>query len=146
MLNQRFKNTSIPQGKIGAAQGGFSLLEILIAFSILAFSITILLNIFSGGLRRTMVSEEYQQAVIIAQSKLAAAGVEEALDNGTQSGDIERKYFWSVQVEAFNLDKMGLDADNQNVVPYQVKVTVEWLAGRNNRQFELTTIKLAKEQ
>lgn len=128
------------------AQQGFSLLEILIAFSILAFSLTVLLNIFSGGLRRTIVSEEYQQAVIIAQSKLAAAGVEEVLDNGMQSGDIEKRFFWSVQMQTLDLEKLGLDSEGQIVVPYQVTARVEWLAGRNNRQFELTTIKLAKVQ
>ena len=128
------------------AQQGFSLLEILIAFSILAFSLTILVNIFSGGLRRTIVAEEYQQAVIIAQSKLAAAGVEEALDNGMQSGDIEQRYFWSIKVQALNLDKLELGSEDQNVVPYQVTARVEWLAGKNNRQFELTTIKLSKQQ
>lgn len=122
------------------------MLEILIAFSILAFSITILLNIFSGGLRRVMVSEEYQQAVIIAQSKLAAAGVEEELENGEQSGNIEEKYFWSVQVEAFDLGTLDLGSENHMAVPFQVKVTVEWLAGQDNRQFELTTIKLANKQ
>jgi general secretion pathway protein I len=127
-------------------QQGFSLLEILIAFSILAFSITIMLNIFSGGLRRAMVSEEYQQAVIIAQSKLAAAGVEEELDNGEQSGDIEEKYFWSVQMEAFDLGTLDLDPENQKAVPFQVKVTVEWLVGQDNRRFELTTIKLATKE
>ena len=128
------------------AQQGFSLLEILIAFSILAFSLTVLLNIFSGGLRRTIVAEEYQQAVIIAQSKLAAAGVEEALDNGMQSGDIEQRYFWSVQMQAVNLGKLDLSSEDQDVVPYQVTVRVEWSAGTNNRQFELTTIKLSKQQ
>ena len=132
-------------GKLNRQQG-FSLLEILIAFSILAFSLTILLNIFSSGLRRAIVSEEYQQAVIIAQSKLAAAGVEEALVNGTQEGDVEEKYFWQVQAQSFDLDAMGLDGDKQNVMPYQVTVVVEWLAGKSNRQLELTTIKLTKEQ
>jgi len=132
-------------GKLNRQQG-FSLLEILIAFSILAFSLTILLNIFSSGLRRAIVSEEYQQAVIIAQSKLAAAGVEEALDNGSQEGDVDEKYFWQVQAQSFDLDAMGLDGDKQNVMPYQVTVVVEWLAGKSNRQLELTTIKLSKEQ
>lgn len=142
-------NNSTRQMKMDAAlarQQGFSLLEILIAFSILAFSLTILLNIFSSGLRRAIVSEEYQQAVIIAQSKLAAAGVEEALVNGAQEGDVEEKYFWQVQAQSFDLDAMGLDGGEQNVMPYQVTVVVEWLAGKNNRQLELTTIKLSKEQ
>ncbi|WP_428355575.1 type IV pilus modification PilV family protein [Methyloprofundus sp.] len=127
-------------------QQGFSLLEILIAFSILAFSLTILLNIFSSGLRRTIVSEEYQQAVIIAQSRLAAAGVEESLEDASQQGEELEKYVWSVYTEALDLDKLGVDAEQVSVLAYQVTVTVEWLAGKNNRQLELSTIKLAKAE
>lgn len=129
-------------GKYGT-QHGFSLLEILVAFSILAFSLTILLNIFSSGLRRTIISEEYQQAVIIAQSKLATAGVEKELGHGRQDGVVLERYFWLLYAEPIIIEGLGEDL---NVVPYQVTVTVEWAAGKNNRQLELTTIKLAKEQ
>lgn len=131
--------------KIGkqCQQQGFSLLEILVAFSILAFALTILLNIFSSGLRRTLISEEYQQAVIIAQSKLATIGVEEELGSGNPGGDMLEKYFWSVNMEPLHLD--SLDLEGLGVIPYQVTVIVEWLAGKNNRRLELTTIKLAKE-
>ena len=127
-------------------QQGFSLLEILIAFSILAFSLGILLNIFSGGLRRTIVSEEYQQAVIIAQSKLAAVGVESELEEAGGQGKVQDKYSWSVQVRPFNSEKMALDDEQVNLIPYQVIVRVEWSAGKNDRQVELTTIKLSAKQ
>ena len=129
-----------------SCQQGFSLLEILIAFSILAFSLSILLNIFSSGLRRTIISEEYQQAVIIAQSKLAAAGVEGELEDADAQGKIQDKYFWSVQVQPFNIEKMGLDDDNIKLTPYQVAVRVKWSEGSNERQVELTTLKLAKQK
>jgi len=128
-----------------SAQQGFSLLEILIAFSILTFSLSILLNIFSGGLRRTIVSEEYQQAVIIAQSKLATAGVESELEDGNAQGQIQDKYFWSIQVQPFNIEEVGLDAEQVNVSPYHVTVKVNWSAGNQDRQVELTTLKLAKQ-
>ncbi|MGZ8224716.1 MAG: type IV pilus modification PilV family protein, partial [Methylobacter sp.] len=49
-------------------QAGFSLLEILIAFTILAFSLSILLNIFSTGANTAVVAEEYTAAVQIAES------------------------------------------------------------------------------
>ncbi len=112
----------------------------------MAFSLSILLNIFSSGLRRVMVSEEYQQAIVIAQSKLAAAGVEKELEDGNEQGSIEDKYFWSVNIRLFNVDQIGLDADAVPLTPYQVTARVEWAAGTNNRELELTTLKLAKQQ
>ncbi len=121
---------------------GFSLLEILIAFSIAALSLGILLNIFSSGLRRTLVAEEYQQAVVIAQAKLAAADVE--LEAGTEQGtEYEDKYSWQRKIELFLID--GVESDKLSVELYRITVYVEWTEGHNSRQFELTTLKLAKK-
>ncbi|BCG62432.1 MAG: general secretion pathway protein I [Methyloprofundus sp.] len=128
-------------------QQGFSLLEILVAFSILALSLGIILNIFSGGLRRTIISEEYQQAVIIAQAKLAASGIETELKDEITSGQLLDKYFWRVQVQPYQLntelDEAAESDGDIPILPYQVTVTVEWFAGKSNRQIQLTTLKLA---
>lgn len=124
-------------------QQGFSLLEILIAFSILALSLGILLNIFSSGLRRSLISEEYQQAVTIAQSKLDAAGEEEILQDGESQGNIADKYFWRLNVQTLIFEEEGISPDIINVTPYKVTVIVDWEAGENNRQVELTTLKLS---
>ena len=45
-------------------QKGFSLLEILIAFSILAISLGILLKIFSAGINTAVVAEDYTVAAL----------------------------------------------------------------------------------
>jgi general secretion pathway protein I len=127
--------------KSNIQQGGFSLLEILIAFSILAFSLGILLNIFSGGLRRTLVAEEYQQAITIAQSILSKVGIEEELQEGEKQGEIQEKYLWTQNIQAFEDEE--LDPETMSIIPYQVTVTVEWQAGTNNRQVELITLRLS---
>lgn len=123
-------------------QQGFSLLEILVAFSILALSLGVLLSIFSGGVRRAAISEEYQRAVSIAESKLATAGVEVELQEGEMEGVIEDKYHWSLSSQLFTVEDEGLEEESLPVEPYQVTITVEWAAGKEGRQIELTTLRL----
>ena len=73
-------------------QKGFSLLEILIAFSILAISLGILLKIFSAGINTAVVSEDYTAAVQIAESLMAKTGLESPLQAGEDSGTENDKY------------------------------------------------------
>ncbi|MGD0961860.1 MAG: prepilin-type N-terminal cleavage/methylation domain-containing protein, partial [Methylomonas sp.] len=61
---------------------GFSLLEILVAFSIMAIAITIILRIFGSGVNNAIRSEEYTIAVQIAESILARTGIEGPLTIG----------------------------------------------------------------
>jgi len=123
-------------------QQGFSLLEILVAFSILALSLGVLLNIFSGGVRRAAISEEYQRAISIAESKLATAGIEVELQEGEIQGVVEDKYHWSLNSQLFIAEDEGLEEESLPVEPYQVTITVEWAAGKEDRQIELTTLRL----
>ena len=62
----------MPQNK----QQGFSLLEILIAFSILALSLGILLKIFSAGVNTAIIAENYTTAVQLSESLMAKVGIE----------------------------------------------------------------------
>lgn len=126
------------------SQQGFSLLEILIAFSILALSLGVLLNIFSGGLRRAVISDEYQQAITIAQSILSKAGIEEELQDGESQGKALDKYQWTQTIQSFTED--GMEPETTGIYPYQVTLTVEWEAGENNRHVELATLKLSGEE
>lgn len=127
-------------------QAGFSLLEILIAFSILALSLGILLNIFSGGLRRTIVAEEYQQAVTIAQAKMASAGVEFPMDEGQKKGQVLERFNWTLIVEPLNTNDVATASEAMGIQVYQVISRVQWMAGDNDRQIELTSIKLSKKK
>jgi len=127
-------------------QEGFSLLEILIAFSILALSLGILLNIFSGGLRRTIVSEEYQKAVTIAQAKISAAGVEFPMDEGQKQGQVLDKFNWSLVMQPLNTDDVAAASEAMGIQVYEVISRVQWMAGDNDRQVELITLKLSKKE
>ena len=77
---------------------GFSLLEILVAFAIMAVALTIVLRIFGAGVNTAVISEEYNLAVQIAESILARTGVETPLQAGESAGTEADKYAWLVRI------------------------------------------------
>ncbi|MFZ2172144.1 MAG: type II secretion system protein [Methylococcaceae bacterium] len=129
-------------------QQGFSLLEILIAFSILALSLGILLKIFSAGVNTAIVAEDYTAAVQIAESLMAKTGVETPLQEGQEQGLVNNKYHWRVKVSPFEFNPENNDVTAITAILMQVKVTVSWEDDNthsNGRRVEISTLKLIKK-
>jgi len=133
-------------------QQGFSLLEILIAFSIMALSLSILLKIFSAGVYTASVAEEYTTAVQIAESLMARTGVETRLQASEASGLENEKYDWLVTVSPFEFNPEGADASALTASLFKVSVTVAWGDENANtgvnadrRQVKLVTLKLVNK-
>lgn len=125
-------------------QQGFSLLEILIAFSILALSLGILLKIFSGGVNTAMVAEDYTVATQIAESLIAKTGSEIPIKEHQSSGDEGDKYHWELIISPYALSSEGFDPKTAPAELFKVNVTVNWGDGdSDDRQIQLTTLKLA---
>src|SRR6187549_1248558 len=72
----------------GGMQGGFSLLEVLVAFIILALVATALFRLFGGALGNASAAEDWSRAMLVAQSRLELAAsaqpLRESNDNGTE--------------------------------------------------------------
>ncbi len=127
-------------------QQGFSLLEIVIAFSILALSLGILLKIFSGGVNSAMVSEDYTVAVQIAEGLMAKTGAESSLREGEESGLENDKYEWLVIITPYIFDSSTIQPTSLVTALFKVKVIVSWQATKSsNRQLVLTTIKMVQQ-
>ncbi|MDD5271274.1 MAG: type II secretion system protein [Methylovulum sp.] len=124
-------------------QQGFSLLEILIAFSILALSIAILLKIFAGGVQTAAVAEDYTVAVQLAESLMVRAGVETPLQAGQVLGRDNDKYNWQVVVNPYRFSPPDVDASTLTTEFFVVDVSVSWDdEGGKGRSLELSTLKL----
>lgn len=132
----------IPQAK------GFSLLEILVAFAIMAVAITIVLRIFSSGVNTAIISEEYSVAMQIAESLMVGTGVETPLAPGEAEGTEVDKYHWLVTVRPLAIStNNGQNNSAQHL--YSVKVQVSWDDGRGDgspRTIELNSLKSQLEQ
>ena len=139
---------TIESGGSLCRQQGFSLLEILVAFSILAISLGILLNIFSEGANTAVMADEYTTATQIADSLLARTGVESPLTAAQYTGLENDKFQWTVTVEPYHLVVDEVDTSAIPATLYMVTVSVYWgVAGERTsageRRLVLATLKLA---
>jgi general secretion pathway protein I len=124
---------------------GFSLLEILVAFSILAISLGIILKIFSTGITSAQVTGDYTIAVQIAQNLLDKTGSESPLKLGEINGSENKLYQWRVTVSPKVFISPELDLHDLPVALFDVTARV-WWGGENksdDRVVELHTLKLA---
>ena len=127
-----------------ASTRGFTLLEVLVAFVLLAASLGVLMQIFSGTMRNAERVRDTAQATALAQSLLAAAGIESRLDAGARSGELDGKYRWQVSAAPYALADGAAPATPAAAQLWEVAATVEWPAatGREPYRLTLSTLRL----
>lgn len=128
-------------------QAGFSLLEVLVAFAILAVSLGVLMQIFSRATQTTMTAAQYSRAVSLAEARLAAVGSAFPLEAGVASGDPEDGFAWELSIIPTQLtaEEPGLLADEPQVTPYRVTALVVWQDGARTRRLTLSTLRLGEQ-
>ena len=81
------------------SQRGFTLIEVVVAFALLAFALTLLLGAMTRATAQVRRAEHAGRAALHAQSLLQQAGVGEALVPGSSDGVLEDgRYRWSLLV------------------------------------------------
>ncbi|ATG75695.1 general secretion pathway protein GspH [Zobellella denitrificans] len=127
------------RGRARPGQGGFSLLEVLVAFAVLTVTLGVLLNIFSLAIRTTQSALEQQKAMLLAESKLTELDAGSRLRPGREQGWFDDHYWWETRVEEFDL--RGLMENDSMLMPYRMEVVVGW--GRD-QQYRLSTLRLVR--
>lgn len=121
-------------------QQGFSLLEILVAFSILAMSLGVLFQIYSRGIQTTALASDYTNAVIIAQSQLAAIDELETLELTEEQGSTEQGIEWHLRISAYDGEDNSIFNERYELV--NVEVEVNWQTLGKPRSFMLKSLRI----
>ena len=124
------------------SQAGFTLLEMIVAFAILAISLSVLFGVFANGLRQAGQAETTVVAGSMLQSLLAEVGRTKPVQEGRTEGKFANGLRWRLDVEPY-----GTREDRQQwpVGAYKVLATVSWDDGLFERSVVVTTLHLGQK-
>ena len=125
-------------------QAGFSLIEVVVAFALLALGLTLVLGSLSGAARQVRAAGDLSRASLHAQSLLAQAGVGEVLEPGRRTGVLEGGRFqWTLDAAPWQ------DPETAAPPPWpgaprmvQLTLTLQWGPGSGQR-LQWRTLRLA---
>jgi general secretion pathway protein I len=140
--------TGLPAGwhstPADAERGGFTLIEVLVAFAIAALLLVALLRVLALSLGAGERSELYTRATVLAESTLDAVGVVSPLVEGEGAELSEGPFHVHAAVERYHAP--GDPDTAQYLVLYRVSATVSWREGSRSRALTLTTLRLGQPQ
>lgn len=129
----------------GDTQRGYTLIEVVVAFALLAFAMSLLLGSLTNATKQVRASDEYGRAALHAQSLLDQAGVGEALAAGQRGGALENgRYRWEMTVEPY-VDPSAPSRQAEILgAPklLQLDLTLRWGDGGPRQTLQLRSLRL----
>lgn len=136
-------------------QRGFSLLEVILAFTLLAVALGILMAILGGGLTQVRGAGDASVATLHAQSLLEEVGVLEPIEPGRRGGDFDDgRYRWEMQVtevedpapagvtdpNAAPVETVGLQLPSAPLL-YRIQLDLSWGDDDLERRISFVTLR-----
>jgi general secretion pathway protein I len=131
----------------GGRQRGYTLLEVIVAFAVLAVALSVLLGALSGGTRQVRWAADAGRAALLAQSLLDQTGVGEPLQTGRSEGELEDgRYRWSLEIDPY-VD--GARPPSPVVQPsgprlLRLQLTMTWGEAGPRERLQLSTLRLVQ--
>lgn len=118
-----------------SSQAGYTLLEVVIAFGVLALALTLLLGILTHSSRQVRWAGDAGRAALLAQSVLDQVDVDGALRPGEREGSLdEGRYHWTLHVSRWR------DPALRQALPtaggprlYRLDLSMRWGGGPRER-------------
>lgn len=129
------------------SQRGFSLLEILVACTLLALAMGTLMQLFSRGINGASLADQYARATLLAESQLSLIGVEQPIKEGTTSGQYDDTIRWQLTITPYQdptpREAATIDLEtNLTVKLYQIDLQVSIGEGERTRNLTFSTLQL----
>jgi prepilin-type N-terminal cleavage/methylation domain-containing protein len=133
------------RGKFSSLSAGFTLLEVVVAMTIVGIGVVTLLEIFSMGLRLGSRSSAATEAMTYGRQAMDEILLRRKIEEGAQQGSLNEKTRWKLGIEPVRepSDTLSLSsAWELKEITLNMRVTD---AGRD-RPVELRTYRLVRKQ
>jgi len=127
---------------------GFTLIEILVAISVLAISLVVILQLFSGGLKSVRLSNQYTRAIFYAREKMEEILLMEDLEVGSEEGsqedESEDPLRWRAEIVLIEPEE-----EEASKLPFDtlgIMVDVMWQEGEKEKRFQISTMKVVEKK
>ena len=127
---------------------GFSLIEVLVAFVILALVATALFNLFSSSLNNASAAEEWSRALAIGESRLDAAAAAQPLKEGGERGQSQDgRVQWQTTVAPYATADTDPDLERASEALamrlYRIGIDVTYVGGDGKkRTLTMSTVRM----
>ncbi|SEG04951.1 type IV pilus modification PilV family protein [Marinobacterium lutimaris] len=123
-------------------QGGFTLLEVLVAFVIMAALLGVMLRLNSQALDTTQRAATRQQALMLAQSQLDRVLASPHLRLGLENGRFDDERFeWQLRVSRYEFPEQSQVRGDISIQPYEIELSVYW---GQKQSLTLNTLRLVR--
>ena len=127
-------------------QTGYTLLEVIVAFALLAMALTLLLGILSGSTRQVRQSADAGRAAMYAQSVMDQVGVGERLAASERDGEFEQgRYRWRLRVAPWRDPAVAARGQPMTLGGpelFEITLAMQWGDGPGQR-LQLRTLRIA---
>lgn len=124
---------------------GFTLIEVVIALSIMGIGLMVIIELFSGGLRLGRFSEEHTRALRYASVMLEEMSIRKTLEEGEEEGQFDPDFRWKVGVRKMDILPVEKEADFKRPADlYHIRIDVMWNSGTKQRATSLESYRTIK--
>lgn len=122
---------------------GFTLIEVIASFTILAMTFMVVLEILSNSSRNTIKSSEQTKLALLAQSKMDEVGILIPVEETSESGEFDNDISWQIDITPYEVSYDGdAEMDFAPVELFKVQLVISWVDGLGkNREAVFTTLK-----
>ena len=145
-------------GKPVDHQRGFTLIEAIAAFVLLALFVGVLMSSLGTAMRHTVWAEQQSMAAEWAQSKLDLVGIGEPIEEGSSRGEFDDDYRWEMEVVEYEPPRdpppepteaqlaagyqpVEYDPESLGMYLYRIDLRVFWGGARDERSVAFTTVR-----